>query len=180
MAISSEGLREKGAQLAARMVEWLEREGLARRLLDSYCAKLTEPNQQPKPGCDSLRLSVLAREALLVMAGFFLIRCSLQFRTKHLWFFRRPDWEALGAVWEGFAGVLGAHLDEEQKEFLSSLEISWPQAGLPTAPLHVQFAGRLSRALDPQRPEQAGHAAEKSLPFLERAVNDLTDQIFGP
>lgn len=179
MPTSTEELRQKAQQLAARMAEWLESERLAARFVDSYVMGFDRRDLRANPAQYRQRLALLSQEALLAMAAAFLNWSSLQFQKKYMFFFRRPDWEALGAVWEGFTAALGIRLSEEQKQFLASFEIALHATGAAVSPLTDQIAERLGRLLDPVRAEDARYAARKFLPLLEKGVNDLASNIFG-
>ena len=160
--------------MATEMLAWLEREQLATELLDSYAGTSAEPARNPR------LLGAILQSALLAMANFFLVRSTLQFRKKYLWFFRRPDWEALGEVWEGFTEVLAAQLSAGQRQALEAMEVLWSPTAVSSSPLDVAVAERLACALDPEHPEKARPVAKKFLPLLEHKVNELADEIFGP
>lgn len=175
--MSVDELGEKGARTAGRLIAWLEQEHIVEEWVRAYPAAAATTTQ-PLTG-DRQRLDRAAQEILLAMAGFFSARAALQFRRKHLWLFRRPDWEALGAVWEGFAEALAVRLDREHRESLNGLEIAWSVTRFPGAGAGLSSADRLARALDPNRPEDARRAAQTLLLHLERKVNELVDEIFG-
>lgn len=174
MSASLVELRAKGGQIATEMLAWLEHEQLARQLLAWRAGTTAQLASDPQ------LLAAVRQSALLAMANFFLVRSTLQFRKKYLWFFRRPDWEALGAVWEGFTEVLAAQLSAEQRETLETMEILWGPATVSSSPPDVAIAEHLARALDPEQSEKAKPVAKKFLPLLERQVNKLADEIFGP
>lgn len=179
MTASGEELPQQAGQLAARMAEWLESERLAVRFVDSYVMGFDRRGLRANPTEYRQRLALLTQEALLAMAVFFLTWCSLHFQKKYWLFFRRPDWETLGAVWEGFTAGLEGRLADEQKEFLASFEMSWPPTGSAASPPAAQVAERLGRTLDPARPDDARYAAEKLLPLLEKRVSELASQVLG-
>ena len=161
------------------MAEWLESEKLASRFVDSYVMGFDRRGLRADPARYRRLLALLNQEALLAMAAFFLAWCSLHFQKKYWLFFRRPDWETLGAVWEGFAAALESRLADEQKGFLALFEISSQPLGSAASPLVAQVAERLGRGLDPSHPKDARYAAEKLLPILEKGLNKLASQIFG-
>lgn len=180
MALASEEWQPKAEQLVARMAEWLESERLAARFVDSYVMGFDRRGLRTNPAQYRQRLALLNQEALLAMAAFFMTWSSWHFQKKYLLFFRRPDWETLGAVWEGFTTALQGRLEGEQKDFLASFEVSSQLVGSVASPLLVQVVERLGRALDPTHPDDARYAAEKFLPLLEKGVNELASEVFGP
>lgn len=180
MESTGEGWQEKGAHLAARMAEWLESERLAARFVDSYVMGFDRRGLRANPAQYRQRLLLLNQEALLAMAAFFLTWSSFHFQKKQWLFFRRPDWDRLAAVWEGFTSALETRLDDEQRNFLASLETSSQPSGSALSPLAAGIAERLGRTLDPARPDDARYAAEKFLPLLEKGANELANSIFGP
>lgn len=179
MQDTSEPVRNRAAQLAREIAAWLEREQIAARLLDAYASQWGEASASTAPAYPRERLAQISQELLLVTARSFFLWSTFHFRRKYLWFFRRPDWELLGAAWEGFLDELGPRLDAEQKDFLESVQLSSSLAAFEPAAPDLGLASRLIEALDPMRGEPAYRVAKKFLPQLERKVNELATGIFG-
>lgn len=174
-------------RLARMMLEYLERERVAPRLIDAYVKRFDRQALRADPAQYRELIASISRELLVALSASTLARLPRYFLEKKLKEIAAPDRKSEHQFRKDFFLALASELgweaqDREQfesdvKSYAMTVAVPKPprpgEVGAQHAPPSAPFVERCALLLDPSFLDQARSAAEKWIGEIEKAAEDL-------
>ncbi len=174
-------------RLARTMLEYVEHERVAPRLIDAYVKKFDRQALRADPTQYRELIASISRELLVALSASSLARLPRYFLQKKLKRIVPPDRKSEHQFRKDFFLALESELGWEAQEreqfeadvksYAMTVAVPKPprsgEVGAPHAAPSAPFIERCALLLDPSFLDQARYAAEKWIAEIEKAAEDL-------